>query len=138
MSADPEFITRELQDGDILVSASDGLWDVCTNERVAEIVSAQSNIRDVPKALAREAAAKSKELKVMLDNTTIVAVEFRLVDNISLPVQLSECDSSSTITEPTSEEGDHTPVIESCGSDLEHAATLQRIATAPLLANGTV
>merc|ERR1711871_1026532 len=69
--ADPEIMTHQLGADDLfLVIASDGLWDVFTNEGVAQVVSVQQDPETCARALTDSAIRKGS-----MDNVTVVVVQ---------------------------------------------------------------
>lgn len=73
--SDPEMHTVELTDKDkIIVIASDGLWEFCTNQQVIDMVVG-TGAKDPQKAvdlLVAEAAARWMREEQVIDDTTII------------------------------------------------------------------
>jgi len=83
VSADPEFDSVEIENGDILILASDGLWEVMENLEVAQFLNnyfaIPSDLLDpfqICKDIYKEVAQRSKIMGRKEDNTTIVIVQF--------------------------------------------------------------
>ena len=71
VTAEPEVMEKEIgPDDKYLVLASDGLWDVMSNEDVAKFLMNVSSFTDVAKELCYEAT-----LLGSLDNITVVVVD---------------------------------------------------------------
>lgn len=69
--ADPEISHHDLSHDDrYLVIASDGLWDVFTNDEVAEVVTNQPDVEQCAKVLTEGANRKGS-----MDNVTVVIVQ---------------------------------------------------------------
>jgi protein phosphatase 1L len=73
VSAEPEIRHRTLMEGDdYLVLASDGIWDVLSNQIVAEIVARAGGCRAAATAVTEEALRRGS-----MDNVTAVVISLR-------------------------------------------------------------
>lgn len=77
VSGDPDILDTLISDEDhYLVLASDGLWDVFSNEQVAQLVHSfdhgKKPFEDISKELCYEALVKGS-----VDNITVVVVDLR-------------------------------------------------------------
>jgi protein phosphatase 1L len=73
VTSEPELVERRVEpDDQFLVLASDGLWDVMTNEDVAKFVVRSREFKDVARALCHEAM-----LLGSADNVTALVVDLR-------------------------------------------------------------
>ena len=71
ITAEPEVMEKEIAPDDLyLVLASDGLWDVMSNEDVAKFLMNVSSFSEVAKELCYEAAILGSS-----DNITVVVVD---------------------------------------------------------------
>jgi|MDSY01.1.fsa_nt_gb serine/threonine protein phosphatase PrpC len=72
--ADPEIITRDLKDSDAyVVIASDGLWDVITNQEASDcILKSRSELTTTAQTLTSLALRKGS-----MDNTTALVIDIR-------------------------------------------------------------
>jgi protein phosphatase 1L len=75
VSAEPEIRHRTLMEGDdYLVLASDGIWDVLSNQIVAEIVARSGGCRAAASAVTEEALRRGS-----MDNVTAVVISLRSI-----------------------------------------------------------
>jgi serine/threonine protein phosphatase PrpC len=75
VSAEPEIRHRTLMEGDdYLVLASDGIWDVLSNQVVADIVARSSGCRNAASAVTEEALRRGS-----MDNVTAVVISLRSI-----------------------------------------------------------
>ncbi len=75
MSAEPEIRHRTLMEGDdYLVLASDGIWDVLSNQNVADVVARSGSCRAAAVAVTEEALRHGS-----MDNVTAVVISLRSV-----------------------------------------------------------
>jgi protein phosphatase 1L len=75
VSAEPEIRHRTLTEGDdYLVLASDGIWDVLSNQNVADIVARAGGCRAAASAVTEEALRRGS-----MDNVTAVVISLRSV-----------------------------------------------------------
>eukprot|EP00742_Colponemidia_sp_Colp-10_P006332 GILJ01006786.1.p1 GENE.GILJ01006786.1~~GILJ01006786.1.p1 ORF type:complete len:544 (-),score=52.46 GILJ01006786.1:30-1661(-) len=74
----PDIVRRALQPIDnFLVIASDGVWDVMSNEEVVGMVSAARNPQEAAHTLVKECLARWHKMKNACDNVTALVVYFR-------------------------------------------------------------
>ncbi|KAL6059956.1 PPM-type phosphatase domain-containing protein, variant 2 [Balamuthia mandrillaris] len=78
VSPEPEFFTADLEDGDRLVLACDGIWDVLSTEDVMHLVNlyAGQDPQQACRALVTEAERRWKKKGSRADNMTAVIVFF--------------------------------------------------------------
>ncbi|KAH3758294.1 protein phosphatase 2C [Pelomyxa schiedti] len=72
----PDVVSMQINDGDRLVVASDGLWNLCTNAEVAEFVQKSSTADGACLALCTEVKERCRQRKSRADNTTVVVAFF--------------------------------------------------------------
>ena len=89
VSTQPDFVTSTLEDGDILVIASDGLWDVKSNEDIRKFILTSPD-NDTPQQLAEKILQSVKdhygEEYGTADNTTIVVTRYTKTVQLSLSI----------------------------------------------------
>jgi protein phosphatase 1L len=75
VSAEPEIRHRTLMEGDdYLVLASDGIWDVLSNQNVADVVARSGGCRSAATAVTEEALRRGS-----MDNVTAVVISLRSI-----------------------------------------------------------
>jgi protein phosphatase 1L len=75
VSAEPEIRHRTLMEGDdYLVLASDGIWDVLSNQNVADVVARSGGCRSAAAAVTEEALRRGS-----MDNVTAVVISLRSI-----------------------------------------------------------
>lgn len=80
VSPKPEFSFMPIQSGDVLISATDGLWEVVTNDNdVSDRVFIHSNCERLSKDLCKLSDNRFLERKIAADNITIVVVHLQTV-----------------------------------------------------------
>jgi len=77
ISCEPEFQSCNVQEGDKLVLASDGLWEIMENHEVGEIINNYPDLNKACKELVRQVESRCKLLNLASDNLTIVIVAFQ-------------------------------------------------------------
>lgn len=93
--SEPEFETLELQDGDLLVMGSDGLWEVLDNDAVLHILQTECSqkssqeISDILLERVQERVKQKKQLQqnYVADNTSIVVVRFNLLETLDIDIR---------------------------------------------------
>jgi len=74
--ADPEFLSVKLNVGDILIIASDGLWEFMNNKEVVDFVSKYKDAQLACRDLCKQVQKICKKRNVKSDNVTILIVMF--------------------------------------------------------------
>jgi serine/threonine protein phosphatase PrpC len=77
VSPDPEFSFMFVQTGDVVICATDGLWEVVTSDDdVADRVFIQQNAERLSKDLCKLSDSRFIERKLAADNVTITVIQF--------------------------------------------------------------
>jgi len=85
VSPEPELNWFGIESGDILVLASDGLWEVMNNEEVANFINQYINEKEyldpqqICSKLYREISDRCKSSNRLEDNATLVIVPFSIM-----------------------------------------------------------
>jgi len=79
VSAEPEFSSIKIENGDTLILASDGLWEIMESTEVATFAGRYLDPQQASRDISREVANKCKVLGKKSDNLTIVIVIFNVV-----------------------------------------------------------
>jgi len=75
ISSTAEIDYVKIQSGDILVIASDGLWEIITNEEIPSLI-ANLAPKAAVKHLCKTIEERSKLMETQTDNQTIIIVDF--------------------------------------------------------------
>jgi len=74
----PEFFSTIIQNDDILILASDGLWELMENNEVADFVCNYNDLQQACREISREVANRCKLIHRKSDNLTIIVVQFTI------------------------------------------------------------
>ena len=85
VSSQPDFCTSTIEDGDILIMASDGLWDVKSNEDIRkQILLSDKSAQEIADDILNSVKLHFGKEITNSDNTTIVVTKFTKSNQVSL------------------------------------------------------
>ena len=77
VSSEPEFSFLNVEDGDIVICATDGLWEGSSDKEIVDlVVSNYNSVSQLARELCRFSDQKWNQQRLLADNITIVVLKF--------------------------------------------------------------